>query len=57
MVLDTLGAPVISPAGTLRPDGNMHGPNEHGAIADYLDHIRFTTHLLTHLATLGGPTA
>ncbi|WP_027006967.1 M20/M25/M40 family metallo-hydrolase [Conexibacter woesei] len=57
MVLDTLGAPVISPAGTLRPDGNMHGPNEHGAITDYLDHIRFTTHLLTHLATLGGPTA
>jgi acetylornithine deacetylase/succinyl-diaminopimelate desuccinylase-like protein len=57
MVLDNLGAPVISPAGTLRPDGNMHGPDEHGAITDYLDHIRFSTHLLLDLSTLGGPTA
>ena len=42
IVLDALGAPVVSPAGTLRPDGNMHGPDEHGAVADYLDHVRFT---------------
>jgi acetylornithine deacetylase/succinyl-diaminopimelate desuccinylase-like protein len=56
MVLDILGAPVISPAGTLRPDGNMHGPNEHGAITDYLDHINFTATLFRHLASLGGPT-
>ncbi|WP_445149897.1 M20/M25/M40 family metallo-hydrolase [Baekduia sp. Peel2402] len=55
MVLDHLGAPVISPAGTLRPDGNMHGPDEHGAIADYLDHIRFTLALLERLAATGGP--
>lgn len=55
MVLDHLGAPVISPAGTLRPDGNMHGPDEHGAIADYLDHIRFTLRLFERLAAAGGP--
>ena len=57
MVLETLGAPSISPAGTLRPDGNMHGPDEHGSVQDYLDHIRFSAHLLDHLATLGGPAA
>jgi acetylornithine deacetylase/succinyl-diaminopimelate desuccinylase-like protein len=55
MVLDHLGAPVISPAGTLRPDGNMHGPDEHGAIEDYLDHVRFTIRLLERLAEEGGP--
>lgn len=55
MVLDHLGAPVISPAGTLRPDGNMHGPDEHGAIADYLDHVRFTLRLFERLAATGGP--
>jgi acetylornithine deacetylase/succinyl-diaminopimelate desuccinylase-like protein len=55
MVLEHLGAPVVSPAGTLRPDGNMHGPDEHGAIADYLDHVRFTQALLERLAEVGGP--
>jgi acetylornithine deacetylase/succinyl-diaminopimelate desuccinylase-like protein len=55
MVLDHLGAPVISPAGTLRPDGNMHGPDEHGAITDYLDHIRFTIRILERLAATDGP--
>jgi acetylornithine deacetylase/succinyl-diaminopimelate desuccinylase-like protein len=55
MVLDLLGAPVISPAGTLRPDGNMHGPDEHGAVEDYLDHVRFSARLLAELASLGGP--
>ena len=53
MVLDELGAPVVSPAGTLRPDGNMHGPDEHGAIADYLDHVRFTARLFERLAERG----
>jgi acetylornithine deacetylase/succinyl-diaminopimelate desuccinylase-like protein len=52
-VLDLLGAPVVSPAGTLRPDGNMHGPDEHGAIADYLDHVRFTARLFDRLAASG----
>ncbi|HEU4977215.1 MAG TPA: M20/M25/M40 family metallo-hydrolase [Baekduia sp.] len=55
MVLDHLGAPVISPAGTLRPDGNMHGPDEHGAIDDYLDHVRFTARVFERLAEAGGP--
>jgi acetylornithine deacetylase/succinyl-diaminopimelate desuccinylase-like protein len=50
MVLDALGAPVVSPAGTLRPDGNMHAPDEHGAVADYLDHVRFSARLLERLA-------
>lgn len=53
MVLDALGAPVISPAGTLRPDGNMHGPDEHGAVADYLDHVRFSARVLERLAENG----
>lgn len=53
MVLDELGAPVVSPAGTLRPDGNMHGPDEHGAIDDYLDHVRFTARLFERLAERG----
>jgi acetylornithine deacetylase/succinyl-diaminopimelate desuccinylase-like protein len=55
MILDHLGAPVISPAGTLRPDGNMHGPDEHGAVEDYLDHVRFTVALFERLAEEGGP--
>ncbi|MDO8185583.1 M20/M25/M40 family metallo-hydrolase [Conexibacter sp. JD483] len=53
IVLDALGAPVVSPAGTLRPDGNMHGPDEHGAVADYLDHVRFTARLFERLAENG----
>lgn len=53
IVLDALGAPVVSPAGTLRPDGNMHGPDEHGAVVDYLDHVRFTARLFERLAENG----
>lgn len=53
MILDVLGAPTVSPAGTLRPDGNMHGPDEHGAIADYLDHVRFSAEVLERLAREG----
>jgi acetylornithine deacetylase/succinyl-diaminopimelate desuccinylase-like protein len=53
IVLDHLGAPVVSPAGTLRPDGNMHGPDEHGAVEDYLDHVRFTARLFERLAASG----
>jgi acetylornithine deacetylase/succinyl-diaminopimelate desuccinylase-like protein len=53
IVLDQLGAPVVSPAGTLRPDGNMHGPDEHGVVEDYLDHVRFTARLFERLAESG----
>lgn len=47
--LEHLGAPIISPTGTLRPDGNMHGFNEHGNITDYLTHIQFTLDILREL--------
>lgn len=53
MVLDLLGAPTVSPAGTLRPAGNLHAPDEHGAIEDYLDHVRFTARLLELVAERG----
>jgi acetylornithine deacetylase/succinyl-diaminopimelate desuccinylase-like protein len=53
IVLDALGAPIVSPAGTLRPGGNMHAPDEHGAVDDYLDHVRFSARLLEHLAVNG----
>jgi acetylornithine deacetylase/succinyl-diaminopimelate desuccinylase-like protein len=53
IVLDARGAPVVSPAGTLRPGGNMHAPDEHGAVADYLDHVRFSARLLERLAANG----
>jgi acetylornithine deacetylase/succinyl-diaminopimelate desuccinylase-like protein len=53
IVLDLLGAPVVSPAGTLRPDGNMHGPDEHGSVEDYLDHVRFTARLFERLCESG----
>ncbi|HEY4096236.1 MAG TPA: M20/M25/M40 family metallo-hydrolase [Baekduia sp.] len=53
IVLDLLGAPVVSPAGTLRPDGNMHGPDEHGSVEDYLDHVRFTARLFERLRDTG----
>jgi acetylornithine deacetylase/succinyl-diaminopimelate desuccinylase-like protein len=53
MVSDLLGAPTVSAAGTLRPDGNMHGPDEHGAVEDYLDHVRFTVELFERLAADG----
>jgi acetylornithine deacetylase/succinyl-diaminopimelate desuccinylase-like protein len=53
IVLDVLGAPIVSPAGTLRPDGGMHAPDEHGAIADYLDHVRFGARVLERLAENG----
>jgi len=53
LFLEHLGAPIISPAGTLRPDGNMHGPDEHGSVADYLRHVRFTARLLERVAESG----
>jgi acetylornithine deacetylase/succinyl-diaminopimelate desuccinylase-like protein len=53
LVLDHLGAPIVSPAGTLRPDGNMHGPDEHGRLEDYLDHVRFTARLFERVAQTG----
>ena len=51
--LKYLGAPIASPTGTLRPDGNMHGYNEHGALDDYLTHVNFTLTLLRELEAHG----
>lgn len=51
--LEHLGAPLISPTGTLRPAGNMHGFNEHGYLEDYLGHIQFTLELLRELERSG----
>lgn len=50
ILLDVLGTPLVSPTGTLRPEGNMHATNEHGYVVDYLDHLRFTVRLLDQFA-------
>ncbi|MGX1695724.1 M20/M25/M40 family metallo-hydrolase [Microbacterium keratanolyticum] len=51
--LEHLGAPIISPTGTLRPAGNMHGYDEHGYVEDYLQHVQFTLDVLRNLARNG----
>ena len=33
---------------------NLHGPNENGAVADYLDHVRFSLLLLEALSQPAG---
>lgn len=48
--LDRLGARIVTTAGTTRMTSGIHGVDEHGAVADYLDHIRFTVRLLETLA-------
>lgn len=50
LFLEHLGAPIISPTGTLRPAGNMHGYDEHGYVEDYLQHVQFTLQVLRELA-------
>lgn len=37
-----LGIPICSPPGVGRPDSNLHAPNEHCRIADYLNIVGFT---------------
>jgi acetylornithine deacetylase/succinyl-diaminopimelate desuccinylase-like protein len=49
-ILDLLGATTVSPAGTTRLASGIHAPNEQGAIADYLDHVRFSRRLFERLA-------
>jgi hypothetical protein len=53
IVLDLLGAPAVSPAGTLRPDGSMPGPDEHGSVEAYLDRVRFTARRFERLRESG----
>jgi acetylornithine deacetylase/succinyl-diaminopimelate desuccinylase-like protein len=50
VVLDVLGAPTVSPAGTTRLASGIHAPNENGTVADYLDHVRFSYRVLERLA-------
>jgi acetylornithine deacetylase/succinyl-diaminopimelate desuccinylase-like protein len=50
VMLDVLGATTVSPAGTTRPASGLHAPNEHGAVEDYLDHVRFSRRLLEELS-------
>jgi acetylornithine deacetylase/succinyl-diaminopimelate desuccinylase-like protein len=54
VLLNVLGATTVSPAGTTRLTSNLHGPNEHGAVADYLEHVRFSVRLLEELAQPSG---
>lgn len=50
VLLETLGARIVSPAGTTRLTSGIHGADEHGAVEDYLDHVRFTVRLLERFA-------
>lgn len=50
VMFDVLGATTVSPAGTTRLSSGLHAPNEHGTVADYLDHVRFTLRLLEELS-------
>jgi acetylornithine deacetylase/succinyl-diaminopimelate desuccinylase-like protein len=50
VMLDVLGATTVSPAGTTRLTSGLHAPNEHGAVEDYLDHVRFSLRLLEELS-------
>jgi acetylornithine deacetylase/succinyl-diaminopimelate desuccinylase-like protein len=54
VLLDVLGATTVSPAGTTRMTSNLHGPNENGSVADYLDHVRFSLRLLEELSQPAG---
>jgi acetylornithine deacetylase/succinyl-diaminopimelate desuccinylase-like protein len=50
ILLDALGARIVSPAGTTRLASGIHVADEHGAVADYLDHVRFSVRLLERFA-------
>lgn len=55
VMLDVLGAATVSPAGTTRLTSGLHAPNEHGRVADYLDHVRFSLRLLEELSRASAP--
>jgi acetylornithine deacetylase/succinyl-diaminopimelate desuccinylase-like protein len=50
LFLDLLGATIVSPSGTMRLASGIHAPDEHGAVDDYLDHVRFSLRLFERLA-------
>lgn len=49
-VVDTLGIPVVSPAGTTRLSSNIHGFDENGSLDDYLEHVAFNIRVFERLA-------
>jgi len=49
LVVDTLGIPVVSPAGTTRLASNIHGFDEHGSLDDYLEHVAFNIRVFERL--------
>lgn len=52
--VEELRVPVVMPAGTTRPDGAIHAPNEGAHVDDYVDHVRFTARLLERIHRRGG---
>src|SRR5581483_6285116 len=50
VVLDTLGASTVSPAGTTRLASGIHAAGERGTVEDYLDHVRFAYRTFERLA-------
>lgn len=42
LIGDTLGIPVVSPAGVHRPDSNIHAPNENLRVDDFFKIIEYT---------------
>jgi acetylornithine deacetylase/succinyl-diaminopimelate desuccinylase-like protein len=47
-----LGIPTVSPAGVCRPDSNIHAPNEHCRVDDFLKIAEYTVTWLEAFATL-----
>lgn len=41
-IADTLGVPMVSPAGVCRPESNIHAPNERARVEDFLRIIEYT---------------
>ncbi|HWL64569.1 MAG TPA: M20/M25/M40 family metallo-hydrolase [Actinomycetota bacterium] len=41
-IAGTLGIPTVSPAGVCRPDSNIHAPNEHVLIDDFIDIVEYS---------------
>jgi acetylornithine deacetylase/succinyl-diaminopimelate desuccinylase-like protein len=51
-VASMLGIPTVSPAGVCRPDSNIHAPNEHCLVEDYLNTIEYTVAWIDRFAEL-----
>jgi acetylornithine deacetylase/succinyl-diaminopimelate desuccinylase-like protein len=51
-IANGLGIPTVSPAGVCRPDSNIHAPNEHCRVDDFLKVVEYTTTWLEAFARL-----